>query len=574
MLASGLDNLIHVFILGSLLLLLFVKLSYYRNTLANANCKTPVTVHSLVPFIGPVLSMMARPELFLRQLLLILHDTPIQILLPGSRLYLASPGDQIAWMLKGSRHLVPTPSLLYAFQTFFGLHKVDSKVFEHANISAFEADLPFSTNHPDPSRRIMEHQRRDFMKYLQGQGLKVMLIRFIKNLTNETLQQTAISNDWIQIPDLYTFMVTKVFRSEVEALYGRHIFTTCPRLHEDFWSFYDAFPRISLGLPRWLSRSSYQTQDRILKSLRQWRISCQETRSLNDHALQSTEYDPVWGSQYIRKMLGRYFDLGFTEDGVDTAMLGFLFVTFANTIPATAWMMLYVLLDKRITERVKEELSTIDLMGSGFTNTGDLASRPLLNSIYCETLRLRVASAVGRKSTIKIRTPGGWEFEANNPIMFPSWLSGLDDSFWNTGRTLSEGGPQHPVDTFWAERFLQYPDDPLSGPARTESLGHQPSVEKEVPKSANDDRRAKLVTKGVQGHWFPFGGGVSKCPGEALARQTILISVAFMFHNFEIRLSSPDEARKAGSKHRALPFGSHAFDRPVPITIRRRRFLP
>lgn len=167
------------------------------------------------------------------------------------------------------------------------------------------------------------------MVYLQGKGLKIILNRFIKNLTKETLQQTAISNDWIEIPDLYTFMVTKVFRSEVEALYGKHIFTTCPHLHEDFWRFYDAFPRISIGLPRWLSRSSYQTRDRMLESLRQWRISCQRARSLNDPALQNTEYDPVWGSQYIRAMMGRYFDLGFTDDGVDTAMLGFLFVLVA-----------------------------------------------------------------------------------------------------------------------------------------------------------------------------------------------------------------------------------------------------
>lgn len=230
--------------------------------------------------------------------------------------------------------------------------------------------------------------------------------------------------------------------------------------------------------------------------------------------------------------------------------------------------MLHLLLDERIAERVKAELSTIDPMD--FTNTKDLVSRPLLNSIYCETLRLRVASAVGRKSSVRIHAPGGWEFEPNIPILFPSWLSGLDDSFWNTGRTLPGGGSQHPVDTFWAERFLQYPSDPLSGPTLKECLDHQFSADEEVPKSINDDRRAKIVTKRIQGHWFPFGGGASRCPGEALARQTILTSVVFMLHNFEIQLCAPDEARKTGSQHRALPFGSHAFNQTVPVLIRRR----
>jgi hypothetical protein len=176
----------------------------------------------------------------------------------------------------------------------------------------------------------MEHQRRDFVLYLQGPGLNTIVNRFIRNLKQEMLQRTAISDDWTVIPDLYTFVVTTIFRSEVEALYGKHIFTTCPSLNEDFWNFYHAFPIISLGLPRWLSMSSYRARDRILKSLRQWRVSCQRTRRLDDPILQSAEYDPVWGSKYVRTMLGRFLDLGFSEDGVDTAMLGFL---FASVVP-------------------------------------------------------------------------------------------------------------------------------------------------------------------------------------------------------------------------------------------------
>ncbi|KAM6504725.1 hypothetical protein FSOLCH5_15505 [Fusarium solani] len=320
------------------------------------------------------------------------------------------------------------------------------------------------------------------------------------------LQRTAINDDWTVIPDLYTFVVTKVFRSEVEALYGKHIFTTCPRLDEDFWNSYDPFPIISPGLPRWLSMSSYRARDRILKSLRQWRVSCQRTRRLDDHILQSAEYDPVWGSKYVRRMPGRFLDLGFTEDGVDTTMLGFLFVTFADTIPAVAWMILHLLLDDSIAERVRGELSKTGLDGSGFISMDDLEYQPLLNSIYRETLRLRVAGSVGRKSTVKMYAPGGWEFGANIPIMFPAWLSGLDDSFWNTGGSLPGGGSQYPVDTFWPERFLQYPNEPLSGPTRKEHPNHQMPAGRVPPRSASDDRGAKLVTKGIQGHWFPFGG--------------------------------------------------------------------
>lgn len=236
-------------------------------------------------------------------------------------------------------------------------------------------------------------------------------------------------------------------------------------------------------------------------------------------------------------------------------------------------MILHLLLDDGITERVRGELFKTDLDGSGFISIEDLEYQPLLNSIYRETLRLRVASPVGRKSMLKMYAPGGWTFEANTPILFPAWLCGLDDSFWNTGGSLPGGGSQYPVDTFWPERFLQYPNELLSGPTRKEYASHQMPAGRVPPRSARDDRGARLVTKETQGHWFPFGGGASRCPGEALAKRTILTSVVFVLHNFDVQLCAPDEAREVDSHHRVLPFGSHAFDRPVPIRIRRRVLL-
>ncbi|KAF5986493.1 nacht ankyrin domain-containing protein [Fusarium coicis] len=461
------DEQVHasVLVFTSLITVLFFVIKHHRKPPSISQNRRPITAHGCLPFIGHALAVITYPESFLRQLLCKLCSTPIQVLLPTGRFYLGSPGDQATWLLKSGRQTVPTPSLLYAFQIFFGLKREDLKVFEHSNISIAEARLGFSTSHQDPSRRIMEHQRRDFRLYLRGPGLNPIIHRFLGILKDEMFQRTAIANDWVEVPDLYTFVVTKVFRSEVEAL------------------------------------------------------------------------------------------------------------TFANTIPAAAWMMLHLHLNDGMVDRVRAELSKTALDKSGFVRLDDLAQQPLLNSIYYETLRLRVAGTVGRRSPIKIQAPGGWEFGANFPMLIPSWLSGLDSSFWNTGGTLPDGKSQHPVDKFWGERFLQYPDDPLSGPVRKEHSSHQNPAAKAPQRSESDDCSAQLVTKGTQGHWFPFGGGTSKCPGEALAGQTILTTVVFMLCNFDIELCAPKEAGEIRSQHRALPFGSHAFDRPVPIRIRRRKHL-
>lgn len=35
------------------------------------------------------------------------------------------------------------------------------------------------------------------------------------------------------------------------------------------------------------------------------------------------------------------------------------------------------------------------------------------------------------------------------------YFSHRDEAVWNTGRTLPNGQQEHPLDKFWAERFLE-----------------------------------------------------------------------------------------------------------------------
>lgn len=146
--------------------------------------------------------------------------------------------------------------------------------------------------------------------------------------------------------------------------------------------------------------------------------------------------------------------------------------------------------------------------------------------------------------------------------MSANWLGALDTSFWNTGRVV-DGKAQHPVDKFWAERFLVYDNDPASGPLRKPDCDF-------ATDSDNCKGGGKVATAGLRGHWFPFGGGASKCPGEALAKRSMLSAVAMALMHLHIRLDDPIGAGNVKSGHRALPFGSHSFDRAVPGRLKRR----
>lgn len=255
-----------------------------------------------------------------------LRGAPAYIPLIGREIYLAMPGKQIEGLFRRSSSLVPTPSLFDALTIFFGLSGRDIHIFNHDRISAYEASVGFYTDHPDVSRRIMEHQRQDFAHYLQGRNLVFVMERFKKNLASELSAASEVGHDWGHIPDLFSFLSNIILKANVEALYGEHLLRICPTFCQDFWNFYKAFPNISKGLPRWLVPSSYQARDEMHKNFDRWRTWCSENYNWDNDGLRDIEYEPIWGTQYVRKMIQRHEALGLSNNGVAVVMLGYFFV--------------------------------------------------------------------------------------------------------------------------------------------------------------------------------------------------------------------------------------------------------
>ena len=96
------------------------------------------------------------------------------------------------------------------------------------------------------------------------------------------------------------------------------------------------------------------------------------------------------------------------------------------------------------------------------------------------------------------------------------------------------------------------------------------SILKRKERTSQDDKTAKLVVTGLQGHFFPFGGGAYRCPGESFARHLTLSTVPLMLRMLEIELVDTVEARKVTSHYARYPLGDHRFDKKVPIRVRKR----
>ncbi|OAQ60189.1 cytochrome p450 domain-containing protein [Pochonia chlamydosporia 170] len=443
--------------------------------------------------------------------------------------------------------------------TLFGLPPEDYHIFNTANNSHADSVTPKN----DPSRIIMMSQRKDIVFYLQGSNLNWLMQQFTCKFI-EILRREP-EGPWQMKPDLYQYMTRGIFLAEVDVLYGEGIFKSCPTLCEDFWAFYEAIPVISRNIPTWMSPSSYVAQRKMLNNFRTWQLSCVSESNERKTGVDTTGPDDIWGTHYIRRMYERFRDLGFSEGGIATAMVGFLFLyvqpslvrnqlikvesTVANSIPASVWMMLYIFLDKDLRERVEVEISDAFDGGTDLVQTDKLMKAPLLNSICNEVLRLRVGSPFGRTSQSTVELTGGLKVLPGIPIMSVNWLGGLDTKFWNTGRIMPDQFDEHPLEQFWAERFLEYPDDTTSGPLRKDQT--QPGETTLAGVSESRVGCARLITN-----------------GEALGKQIMLISVAVVLRELHIELQNPAAAATTGSKHRTLPFGSHAFDKAVPFKIR------
>jgi hypothetical protein len=72
--------------------------------------------------------------------------------------------------------------------------------------------------------------------------------------------------------------------------------------------------------------------------------------------------------------------------------------------------------------------------------------------------------------------------------------SHTDETFWNT-----KGG-LHPVNKFWADRFIYYPNDSTSGPIN-------PGIRNDL-RTKTGDSTPFFSLDGLDSAWIPYGGKI------------------------------------------------------------------
>lgn len=207
----------------------------------------------------------------------------------------------------------------------------------------------------------------------------------------------------------------------------------------------------------------------------------------------------------------------------------------ANSVEAAAWFIVEMLRDPELLNRIQAEVAETKYSADADTkelfDLDKLCSMPVAQSTYAEVLRLRVSALISRRAKYDMDFDG-WTIKKGERVSAAAISRHQDSASWNTG---TEDDP-HPVTEFWADRFLVYPNDPLSGPLKSPAtVGTSTAVSEE-----NESDKPKFTTAGLTNTFMPYSGGARLCPGRHFAKQEIILTAAATISAFEIELRTPE----------------------------------
>ncbi|KAK5055368.1 hypothetical protein LTR84_013118 [Exophiala bonariae] len=359
---------------------------------------------------------------------------------------------------------------------------------------------------------------------LSKTAVTTLLNRF-KECFDASLENADIDGEWKTI-DLLAWLKTRMFNASTTAVLGSKILEMNPKLAEHYWHYDSGFLPRFYGLPKLLKPEAYLHMEELLSQTERW---VQDNLDKYDrNPPEEPEWEPDFGAKIVRARHRLFERVGLTLRGRAAFDLGLLFGLNANAVPITGWVLLHLLspvTPKDVLSRVMDEVKGAQL-DNGEIDIAVLSSQPLLNSVLHETLRHYVDSLVTRQlasDTIM----DGYLLKKDDLIMAPSSLSQHDSLFWE------EEDHSPPADTWYAERFLK----------------HNPTTGKD-----------EFSSSWTSGKFFPFGGGGYICPGRVFAKQEVLLAVASILVQFEVKFDQYLGTDKGGN---IVELGSQPTGFPV-----------
>ncbi|KAF2837384.1 cytochrome P450 [Patellaria atrata CBS 101060] len=480
----------------------------------------PPEYPSFIPYIGNIIPFIFDGKNFVQRVTSYagrVTSTRLNVL--GQEIYIFQEPETLAALWKSPVLSSPIQSYVFALKYICGM--------QEKALSPYRADDSGSYPKPFPGTQVEPHNRVDYIIHqgvqrgLVGPGLVPTTRRLTKAVTRK-IEHLQVSKEWTVIPDLSRFMYDIVGVSIIESICGPSLMSINPAFADDFWTYDKNVPWLSRGIPSFVIPNAYRVRDRLIDQLKNWH-SFAKSHFTESDIEDDGDSDRFWGSEMMRsrqKTLRRVDDQD--NDSIASSDLGLIWASVSNILGASTLATAHVFKDRNLLSRVREIARNHSEDQGEHTELElkQLQKDPLLSSVYAEVLRLYSKAFMIAKSPHVDVSLGRWWFPKDTMGLANSHVSHMNDNFWNTKCGL------YPIDTFWADRFVQDPRDPSSGPMRPEFQGKE--------RKAHNEPFFSL--KGLEGAWIPYGGGHKQCPGRFLAKAVVISTCILLSQRFDIEM--------------------------------------
>lgn len=499
-----------VFLVAPAAVLLICAVTYlwttlrYRLALRNTNnIQDPPHLPYTIPWLGSARDWLApTPGSFYTQLLS-WHPREVgacTVLLGGETLHLLNAPAAVHAMFKLKNHVANRDGMNETIMRHAaGMSPVDYEKYD----SVVHKDHQLSTEYLLRQSHANDLAREFTRCY--GDALRSE----VQAIQGETGSRKAV--------DLYAWLQSVQFGASTTAYMGEHIKKIYPGFAKDFFTYDRGFLDLIYGFSKLLKPKAYAARDKVLDGCTKWiEAMDQETGGkLVDANDPETAWEPQWGSRISRARQALWKSVELSPRGRASLELGFLFGLNSNAIPITGWMLMHILdprkpgLLARVLVQI-EQCAAMNAAGAITLNIQKLASDPLMQSIFHETLRLYTDVLVTRELFEDVKLPLTESKDS------PSWLQLKKGTRVLAPTLMNHWDSTHfvdpPADVFCAERYLV-----PSNPEKEKSGDYSFSSEADRGK-----------------HW-PWGGGKTMCPGRLFAKQEVLAAVALVLLSFDVK---------------------------------------
>lgn len=487
----------------SLGLLLFLLALALRPSPANQ--KQPPMLSETIPYVSNTLQYMADMNTFLaRAKKALTKKNIVGFRLGGKPFFFLTSPPNIQTFFRSSPAIGFENFILAGITNMMGATPNDVAKFANDKSGRQASPNPGTAN--KDAKRYWFDMHTMMYKYLStthySNALATTYQRFLSRELDAyyaTLLGTGADDDddeWTETRIIPLLKATMA-KAAVLSLQGEYIFEVAPDLLDRFWDYDKVLGTILFGPPKWLFPGVYAKAERFCEATARYHQAAVKKFDW-DGPDREKDWDPVFGSRFWREFSRWMVDCGFTPRtcGGFAGVTGIVAIN-ANTVPVCTWAIMEMIRDQGLLKRLREEVAGVLAVENGEPrfDLQRLVNLPLLQSVYVEVMRLRVSINITREVVQPLEVDG-YLLKPGSVLQAPTEISHYDEAVW--------GIDGHPAAEFWAERHVKYVDG-------------APVFE----------------MRGRPTDFFPYGGGVSICPGRHFAKQEIMLTIAMLASKFE-----------------------------------------